>query len=216
MYPDSNFLVHGFQTHTRATFSVPSGTSTCAHIVPSVLPPPTPQLPPAFFSSAASQLNSLDFFSSCSTTTATLDVLDDLSSSEIRGGAGATNLGQTSVALDALDGLDSLDDFSDTTPIAAVATENESKSELDALEKSLDLLDELHPLERVADSGGLRGEAPSPGVKLVDQLDSIDVLDSFPSVEGGVAPLPAGSIGGTSLDSLSNFSSTGYYVLFVD
>lgn len=122
-------------------------------------------------------------------------------------------MGLPSVALDALDGLDSLDDFSDMTPSAAVvaAAENESKAELDAGEKSLDdLLDEIDALETDADPGGLSGDAPKPGVTAVDQLDSLDVLDSFPSVEGVVAPLPAGSIGGTGLDLLSNFSSTGY------
>lgn len=201
VYPYSDIFLHGFQTHTRAT-----GT----HIIPAVLPPPTPQLPPAFFSSNVSQLNSLDIFSSCGSTSATLDVLDDLSSSEISGGADTSSLGH-SVVLDALDGLDSLDDFTDTTPVAA---KNESKSKLEAGGK-YDLLDRLHPLEYAADPGGLSGEAPTPGVKRMDQLDSIDVLDSFPSVEGSMAPLKAGSIGGTGLHSRSNFTSTGYYVFFV-
>lgn len=230
MYLNSSFRLR-FQIHTEAAFLVPCRMSTSTtHIVPSVLPPPTPQLPPAFFSSPVSQLNSLDFFSGGSITnekkrqlrsSRALDALDDLSTSEIGGGAGASNLGLPSVALDALDGLDSLDsldDFLDTTPSAAVvaAAENESKAELDAGEKSLDdLLDELNPLETVADPGGLSGDAPKPGVTAVDQLDSLDVLDSFPSVEGVVAPLPAGSIGGTGLDLLSNFSSTGYDDLFL-
>uniref|UniRef100_A0A4W6DF91 Zinc finger CCCH-type containing 7B n=1 Tax=Lates calcarifer TaxID=8187 RepID=A0A4W6DF91_LATCA len=93
----------------------PHTTSTCAQIVPSVLPAPTPQLPPAFFNSALSQLNSLDSFSGGghSTASAALDTLDDLLTSPgldaldnfsgIGSGSDALNLGQTSVVLDALD-----------------------------------------------------------------------------------------------------------------
>ncbi|XP_070838208.1 zinc finger CCCH domain-containing protein 7B-like [Chaetodon trifascialis] len=182
------------EADTQAAFSAPSRTSTCTHSAPSVLPPPTPQLPPAFFSSAVSQLNSLDSFSAgChGTTTATLNALDDLSTS------GTPNLGPTSMALDALDDLDCLDDFSDLTPNAAAAV-SESKTELDAGEKSLDdLLDELDPLD-----------VSKPGVRAVEQLDSLDVLDSFTSEEGTVAATPVVSIGGTGLDSLSSFSSMG-------
>ncbi|XP_070703241.1 zinc finger CCCH domain-containing protein 7B-like [Pempheris klunzingeri] len=199
------------ETHTPRpqAFSVPSRSSTSTHTAPSVLPAPTPQLPPAFFSSTVSQLNSLDRFSGsgrCSTAVK-LDALDDLSTAGTGGGAGAKNLGLTSVALDALDGLDSLDDLSDTTPSAAA--EKKSKTELGAGEKSLDdLLDELHPLETVPDAGGQKGDVPKVGVKTVDQLDSLDALDSFSTVEGVQAALPAVSIGGRSLDSLSDFSST--------
>lgn len=202
---------------TEAAFSVPSRTSTCAHTVPSVLPAPTPQLPPAFFNSAVSQLNCLDSLASGGRST--LDALDDLAPSQgldaldnfSSGVAGAPNLGLTSAALDALDGLDSLDDLLDTVPSAeAVEEVNESKTELDAEEKSLDdLLDELDPLETVSDPSGQSGYVPKIGVNTVDQLDSLDALDSFPSVEGGGAALPAVSIGGMGLDSLSDFSSTG-------
>lgn len=103
----------------------------------------------------------------------------------------------------------------DTVPSAeAVEEVNESKTELDAEEKSLDdLLDELDPLETVSDPSGQSGYVPKIGVNTVDQLDSLDALDSFPSVEGGGAALPAVSIGGMGLDSLSDFSSTGDYNL---
>uniref|UniRef100_A0A3Q4AGS7 C3H1-type domain-containing protein n=1 Tax=Mola mola TaxID=94237 RepID=A0A3Q4AGS7_MOLML len=87
-----------FQVSTA--FSVPNRTSPCTQIVPSVLPPPTPRLPPAFFSSAVSQLNSLDFFSGGSTTSVTLDALDNLSPSE----SGCTS-NLTPVVLDSLDDL---------------------------------------------------------------------------------------------------------------
>ncbi|XP_073349800.1 zinc finger CCCH domain-containing protein 7B-like isoform X2 [Pagrus major] len=180
------------ETHSQAAFSVPSRTPTSTHTVPSILPPPTPQLPPAFFSSAVNQLNSLDSFSGggLSTTTSTLDTLDDLSG--IGGGIGPPNVGPTSLALDTLDGL------------------NGSKAELEAGEKSLDdLLDELNPLETVPDPGDLSCDVPKLCVKAVDQLESLDALDSFPSVDGVVAALAAVSIGGTGLDSLSDFSSTG-------
>nr|XP_033501674.1 zinc finger CCCH domain-containing protein 7B-like isoform X1 [Epinephelus lanceolatus] len=183
-------------------------TPTSKHTVTSVLPAPTPQLPPAFFSSAVSPLNSLDSFpgGGCSTTSATLDTLDDLLTSGFLVGVGAPNF--TSTALDALDGLDSLDDFSDATPNAAAIAGNESNTELDAGEKSLDdLLDELDTIEPVPDPGG--GEVPKIIVKAVDPLDSLDVLDMFPSVRGVSTALPAVSFGVTGLNSLSKFSSTG-------
>ncbi|XP_036945103.1 zinc finger CCCH domain-containing protein 7B-like isoform X2 [Acanthopagrus latus] len=197
------------EAHSQVAFAVPSRTPTSTHSVPSVLPPPTPQLPPAFFSSAVNQLNSLDSFSGggLSTSTLTLDTLDDLPG--IGGDAGVPYVGPPSVALDTLDGLDSLDDFLDTTPSTAAAL-NDSKAELEAGEKSLDdLLDELSPLETVPDPGGLSCDVPKLCVKAVDQLDSLDALDSFPSVDGVVAALPTVSIGGAGLDSLSDFGSTG-------
>lgn len=205
------------QVPAEAAFSLPGRTSTHTHAVPSVLPAPTPQLPPAFFNSAVSQLNSLDSLTSGGRSA--LDALDDLSPLQGLDAldsfspvvAGAPNLSLTSAALDALDGLDSLDDFLDTVPSADIVEEvNESKTELDTKEKSLDdLLDELDPLETVSDPSGQIGYVPKIGVKTVDQLDSLDALDSFPSMEGGGAALPTVSIGGMGLDSLSDFSSTG-------
>uniref|UniRef100_A0A3Q0RPX0 Zinc finger CCCH-type containing 7B n=1 Tax=Amphilophus citrinellus TaxID=61819 RepID=A0A3Q0RPX0_AMPCI len=130
-------------------------TSTCTQTVPSVLPAPTPQLPPAFFNSAINQLNSLDCFSGgrLGASASTLDILDDLSTSGNGGGADASNLLLTSTELDALDGLDSLDDVLAKAPRAAAAEEViEAKTELDVGEKSLDeLLDELDPSETLSD-----------------------------------------------------------------
>ncbi|KAM8844443.1 zinc finger CCCH domain-containing protein 7B-like isoform 2-T2 [Spinachia spinachia] len=199
MGDDLDSLLDGFPNGTEPTeeaLSVPQATSTGERTVPSALPAPTPQLPPAFFSSAVSQLNSLDFFSSggYGTPTGTLDALDDLLASGLGGGASATNLAQNVEALDVLGGLDSLDDFLGTTPGTAA---NEAERELGNMEKSLDeLLDELNPLE--TDCG--------PGVQSGD--GSLDALDSFPSVEGVVEALPVFSVGGTGLDTLSDFSST--------
>ncbi|XP_034394534.1 zinc finger CCCH-type containing 7Ba isoform X2 [Cyclopterus lumpus] len=213
MGDDLDSLLDGFpneteptETPTQETFSIPHRTSTCDRTVPSVLPAPTPQLPPAFFSSAVSQLNSLDSFSGggCSSTTGTLNALDDLWASGIGGGAGATNLALTS---ESLDGLDSLDDFLDMNPSAAGSKAN---TEVDAGEKSLDdLLDELDPLETVSDPGSQSCEVPKTGVKALVVLDSLDALDSFPSMEGVVDALPAISMGATGLDTLSDFSSIG-------
>lgn len=185
-----------FQVSTA--FSVPNRTSPCTQIVPSVLPPPTPRLPPAFFSSAVSQLDSLDFFSGSSTTSVTLDALDNLSPSE----SGCTS-NLTPVV------LDSLDDLLDK----AAAAQN--RTEVDAGEKSLGWLDELDRLNAVTDLGGLSAVAPKPGVKAVEQLVSLDTLDSFPAVEDVVVPLPAGPLRGSDLDLLSNFNSTGYYDLLL-
>lgn len=220
----SVFFLRVFQTHFQAAFSVLSRTST--HTVPSVLPAPTPQLPPAFFNSSVSQLNSLDSFSGGGHGTTTLDTLDDLLTSQgldaldnfssgIRGEAGAPDLGLTSAVMDSLDDLDSLDDFLDTAPSAAATDKvNESKTELDAGEKSLDdLLDELDPVEMVSVPVRLGGDVLKIGVKAVDKLDSLDVLDSFPSVQRVGAALPAACTGRTDLDSLSGFSSAGDYDL---
>uniref|UniRef100_A0A665SUK6 Zinc finger CCCH domain-containing protein 7A-like n=1 Tax=Echeneis naucrates TaxID=173247 RepID=A0A665SUK6_ECHNA len=142
-------LLSGFSPF-QAAFSVPSRTSTCGHTVPPVLPAPTPQLPRAFFSSAVSQLNSLDSLTGGehATKTAALDSLDDLLTSQSLdtlddfsgdGGAeGTPNLRPTFGAPNVLDGLDSLDDFLDTTPSAAAEETDKSKTELDMGEKSLD------------------------------------------------------------------------------
>ncbi|XP_026179943.1 zinc finger CCCH domain-containing protein 7B-like isoform X2 [Mastacembelus armatus] len=202
------------QEHPEAAFSVPSSTCTSTHTVPSVLPTPKPQLPPAFFNSAVSQLNSLDSFSGGehSSTTATLDSLDDLMTPQgldaldnfSSGNGGSTVV--PNVGLDTLDGLDSLDDILESTPSAAATQEvHESRAELGAGEKSLD--DELDSLELVSDLGGHGNDVPKTGVKAVDQLDSLDALDSFPSVL--TAALPGVSLGGTGLDSLSDFCTAG-------
>ncbi|XP_037333028.2 zinc finger CCCH-type containing 7Ba isoform X3 [Pungitius pungitius] len=207
MGDDLDSLLDGFPNGaepTEVALSVPHKTSTCECAVSSVLPAPTPQLPPAFFSSAVSQLNSLDFFSSGArgATTGTLDALDDLLTSGPGGGACATN---KALNTEALDGLDSLDDFLDTIPGPAGSV---AEPELGNVEKSLDdLLDELNPLEDDCSPGG-QSEAHKTGAKALNALDSLDALDPFPSVEGVGEALPVFSLGGTGLDSLSDFSST--------
>lgn len=183
------------------------------HSVPSVLPAPTPQLPPAFFNSSVSQLNSLDSFSAGGHGT-TLDTLDDLLtspgldaldnfSSGIRAEAGAPDLGPTSAAMDSLDDLDCLDDLLDTPTSAATDRVNKPRTEMGAEEKSLDELDPVHSVPV-----RLGGDVLKVGVKAVDKLDSLDALDSFPSAR---AALPAASTGRAGLGSLSGFSSAGDY-----
>lgn len=86
--------------------------------------------------------------------------------------------------LDALDSLDSLDDFSDRSQKLAIDKKNDWN--MGGI-----LLDDLDPLEH---KEGRNTQKP-----VVNELDSLDVLDTFPSVEGVAAPL----------DSLSQFDSTG-------
>ena len=102
--------------------------------------------------------------------------------------------------------LDSLDDLLDK------ATAAQNRTEVDAGEYSLGCLDKLEHLNAVTDLGGLSAVAPKPDVKAAEQLDSLDTLDSFPAVEDVGVPLPPGSLIESSLDLLSNFNSTGYYV----
>lgn len=198
---------------------MPSGTSTCTQRGPSVLPAPTPQLPPAFFSSAVNQLNSLDSFSGSGlgTSAATLDILDDLSTSEKGGVADASNLLLTPTKLDGLDSLDSLDDASDKMPKAAAAEEViEAKTELDVGEKSLDeLLDELDPLETLSNPSSQGDHVSKTRNRSIDRLDSLDSLDSFSSMEGVRVASSAVLVGGSGLDSLSDFNSAGDYDLYL-
>lgn len=215
--------------HIQTAFSNPNRTASNTHTEPSVLPAPTPQLPPAFFSSAVSTLNCLD--SLTGGRHSTLDSLDDISPLQSldnfdkysSGVVGAPNLGVTSTALDALDGLDdldsldSLDDFQGTVPSAdAVNKVKLPKTELDTEGKSLDgFLDELDPIETTSDPSSQSGYLPKIDLNTVCQLNTLDTLDSFPPVVGGAAVLPAVSIGEMGLDSLSDFSSTGDYNLLV-
>lgn len=167
--------------------------------VPFILPAPTPQLPPAFFNSAVSGLCSLDSFSGapCPIDTSALDALDDLSSSGLTAGITpelpavdqTLNAAPPSVRLDTLDGLDSLDDIYESPPSSPVgSTEEQILSDLD--------------VQTDSDPGDLQA-----GLKAMDQLDFLDALDQFPSVNG-VGSLPVVSIGGKDLDSLSDFDST--------
>ncbi|XP_034566449.1 zinc finger CCCH domain-containing protein 7B-like [Notolabrus celidotus] len=170
-------------------------TSSRSHSVPSVLPAPTPQLPPAFFNSPVSQLSSLDSFSGggCSISTSTLDALDDLSAFGGAVGPAVLNMAPLSGALDPLDGLDSLDDLLDGSQSSAA--EDESTGD-----HSRDDLDELDHPKTVS------GPGPGPSVlKVMEMKERLDALDRFPSV----STLPAVSLGGAGLDSLSEFSSAG-------
>lgn len=164
------------------------------HQVTAVLPHPTPHLPPAFFNTSKETLDSLDFFTGASPAGETLDALDDLLSSEIRHSASPQNSGLACMRLDALDSLDSLDDFSDTSQKLGIEKKNDWNMGGILLD-DLDDLDDLDPLEHNID----HQEGRNTQKPVLNELDSLDVLDTFPSMEGLAAPL----------DSLSQFGSTG-------
>ncbi|KAM9392198.1 zinc finger CCCH domain-containing protein 7B-like isoform 1-T2 [Pholidichthys leucotaenia] len=220
MGDDIDSLLDGFQTeqglnepHGQMVISVPTNGLPCIHKLPSVLPAPTPQLPPAFFSPSVNQLNSLDSFSSGGhISAATLDILDDLLGPDIGGGAVPSSLASNPTALGDLDGLDSLDcldDVSDMAPSSFAAQDvAEPQTELDLKDTSLDKLDELNPLDTVSVESRQSGDAPTMSTKAMNQLDSLDALDAFPSAECLNLASPATSVVGTGLDSLSDFSST--------
>ncbi|KAF7646029.1 hypothetical protein LDENG_00194770 [Lucifuga dentata] len=207
------------QTHIQASFSDPSTKSTSTSTVPSILPAPTPQLPPAFFNSAVSQLNSLDSFSAtggkAGARTSTLDSLDDLLTShgldaldrfpaDLGGSGGTPKSAAKAAALDTMDGLDSLDELLDSTLTADAETEPEAE------EKSLDgLLDKLNTWESISSPRGQTVNVPKTSVNALDRLDSLDALDSFDSGDGAQAALSAVATRGKVLDSLSDFSSPG-------
>ena len=193
---------HVLQTLTQAVFPAPRRTPTSEQTLSFILPAPTPQLPPAFFSSSVSELNSLDSFCGViSTNTGALDALDAMDHLLTFGISISPELPLPSVTLDGLDDLDCLDDLLDN-----VAAGNESICEVEAGEKSLDdlldELDELDPLKSVCVSGGQSA---------MEELDSLDALDLFPSDEGVKAIFPPVSFGAAGLDTLSDFSSTGDY-----
>ncbi|KAF6720108.1 Zinc finger CCCH domain-containing protein 7B [Oryzias melastigma] len=199
--------VSTLQASSEAAFSFPVRTSTSTHTLPPVLPAPTPQLPPAFFSSAISQLNSLDSFTKdeSSSSVAALDLLDDLGASS----GGASSVLRAPKGLDALDCLDSLDNGVPQSPVAPEEV-REPTTELDPDERGLDeLLDELNTRETLFDPRGLSGDAPKFSSKVLEQLDPLDALDSFPALESigaASAPVPHDGV----LDSLSDFGSNGF------
>lgn len=158
------------------------------HRVTAVLPHPTPHLPPAFFNTSEETLDSLDFFTDASPAGETLDALDDLLSSEIRHSASPQNSGLACMRLDTLDSLDSLDDFSVTSQTLGIEKKNDWN--MGGI-----LLDDLDPLEHNID----HQEGRNTQKPVENEQDSLDVLDTFPSMEGLAAPL----------DSLSQFDSTG-------
>lgn len=145
-------------------------------------------LPPALISPEQT-LDSLDFFTVASPTGETLDALDDLLSSEIGCSASPRSSGLACTRLDSLDSLDSLDDFSERSQRPAT----ESKTDWNM---GGNLLGDLDPPEHYVDQGDLRRNNQKP---VVNHLDSLDDLDTFPSVEGVAAPL----------DSISQFNSPG-------
>ncbi|XP_023204725.1 zinc finger CCCH domain-containing protein 7B-like [Xiphophorus maculatus] len=176
------------------------------------LPAPTPQLPPAFFNSSINRLNSLDSFTNGNhgTTAAALDILDDLYTA----GNGCRADASTLDNLDGLDSLDILDDILDLTPNGAAAAAAAAKEPKTALGKGRKILDEVwnetDTAGSVADINPQNGHDPKVAANATKQLDSLDALDSFPAVERVGPALPGVSVGGTSLDSLSDFSSNGF------
>ncbi|XP_029997617.1 zinc finger CCCH domain-containing protein 7B-like isoform X2 [Sphaeramia orbicularis] len=187
------------QTPLHAAFSVPILTSPRKATAPSVLPAPTPQLPPAFFNSPVSQLNSLDIFLDSGGGTSTLDVLDDLSTthgldalddfpSGVRGSTDSPN--RLTPTLDDLDDL--LDTIPNTTETPKSTTELDPKREYHV--DSLETFPNLRPQS---------GDVSKTSVNTVNYLDSLDSLDSFSSVEG--AALSAIS----AVDSVNDFPLAG-------
>ncbi|XP_053708164.1 zinc finger CCCH domain-containing protein 7B-like isoform X2 [Synchiropus splendidus] len=162
-----------------------TSSSFCApiHVMPTCLPAPSPQLPPAFFPSAVSQLNSLD--SPAVGAETTLDALDDLLPSQ-----SLDSLDDFSpISLEAgrftpapLEGLDSLDSLCDASPSSKVRGSGEAKD-------LTVLLSQLGPVEKAPDVelGCMNGGA-------VHQLDMFDT-----DVSAGV----------TTLDTLSDFGPSG-------
>lgn len=152
----------------------PTETSPSKHTVPSVLPAPTPQLPPAFFSSAGTLINSLDSFTGLFSISSTLDALDDVSSSNlcaldlpsrITCGTAVPNVEPASIKENTQGDLDSLDDLltSNTT-----ASQEDPKAGMDtnlsfeeALKIAVDCLDSLDVLETVGASGATGVDSPS-------------------------------------------------------
>ncbi|XP_056143694.1 zinc finger CCCH domain-containing protein 7B-like [Lampris incognitus] len=203
------------KTQTQAAFLDPptydlTQKSACVPTVTPVLPAPTLQLPPAFFSSAVSQLNCLDTFSAVGggdtpkalvldtldtiSTTDGLDALDSFSS-DPTGGAGSDvpNLG-LSAALNtaALDSLDSLDDLlSSPSHVDARKDTDEPKAKQDAegqcqdetLDESLDAsLDYLDTLDSISGLEDHSTDFPKIGDNTLNPLDSLDSLDTLDSL----------------------------------
>ncbi|KAK7939402.1 hypothetical protein WMY93_002728 [Mugilogobius chulae] len=174
---------------------------------PSVLPAPTPQLPPAFFSSSGSLLNCLDSFASSNGMASRLDALDDVSTSDnlcalnqpssVLFGTTSSNAGPT-VTQSSLDDLDSLDDL----------LPSKTTVEKEALIENTDIkkcIEEALEMPKLA-ANSVNGEK---GLNTIDCLDSLDTLDTFPSTENGVTTLGGGldSLSGLKLNGESGLSS---------
>ncbi|XP_007574400.1 zinc finger CCCH domain-containing protein 7B-like [Poecilia formosa] len=207
MDDDLDSLLDSFPTGQVPSEALPFSDPGHAATSTPFLPAPSPQLPPAFFSSSISQLNSLDLFTNGDhgTTAAALDILDDLYTAGNGSEADASTLDN----LDGLDSLDILDDILHLTPNAAAAEEPKTKP--GEGRKTLDRVwNEVVAAGSVADAKPQNGHVPKVAANATKQLDSLDALDSFPAVERVGPALPGVSVGGTSLDSLSDFSSNGF------
>ncbi|XP_020782908.1 zinc finger CCCH domain-containing protein 7B-like [Boleophthalmus pectinirostris] len=185
------------ETHLQA-FSIPGVETPSKHAVPPVLPAPTPQLPPAFFSSAGSQLNCLDSFAASGSMVSTLDALDDVSTSHnldqphlILYGTAASNAVLTTTQ-NSLNDLDSLDDLlpSETTTAEEASISNNEIQKY--IKEALDM-----PHKHAAT--GFSGEKGLNALDSLDSLDALDALDTFSSTENMAAEVGAG------LDALSDF-----------
>ncbi|XP_072299848.1 zinc finger CCCH domain-containing protein 7B-like [Eucyclogobius newberryi] len=183
------------ESHLQA-FTAPSLESTLKLQKPSVLPAPTPQLPPAFFTSTNSQLNCLDSIAGSGSIVPTLDALDDVSTSDNLCAfdpasilfAGPASNAAPAMTQNSLDDLDPLDDLLPSKSNAEkIAITNNS------IEKYIkEVLKMPHKL-------ATNGFSHEKGLNTIDCHDSLDALDTFPSTETVTATLEA------SLDSLSDF-----------
>lgn len=188
------------EPHLQA-FSAPDFMSPSPHSVPSALPDPTPQLPPAFFSSAGSLLNSVSSYLAGGSMASTFDTLDDVSSSantcafdapsSILHGTVASKVSPP-MPQNSLEDLDSLDDLlvSNTASVEAPKAKSNSTK---PIEQALEIQHE-------SVTNGFNNDTV---INAAECLDSLDALDMFPSVENNVATVGAG------LDSLSDFNLNG-------
>ncbi|XP_067088667.1 zinc finger CCCH domain-containing protein 7B-like [Osmerus mordax] len=179
------------------------------------LPAPSPKLPPAFFTSAVSQLNSLDTFrpkgedpSTAPSSLDSLDGLDALDNFPAHGGGGDGSALQPSLnalmEINALDSLDNLAPFlgsgAEAPPMAATGDE---LNDLDL--EGLDFLNTPDSIPVLGDGG-----PPEMAVYPLNALDSLDSLDNFSPLEGASAPaLTSKAVGGGRLVSPSEFTQSG-------
>ncbi|CAL9693675.1 unnamed protein product [Knipowitschia caucasica] len=149
------------------------------HTVSSALPLPTPQLPPAFFSSAGSQLNLLDSFAGSGSPVPTLDALDDVLTADnlCALDIAKTNVSGTANAItqNSLCDLDLLDDLLPSKTVAVVEAPIAKNGIANYIVEALEMPYNLN-------TNGLNCEK---GFKATDCLDSLDALDLFPSTEDG-------------------------------
>lgn len=207
MGDDLDSLLDTFPTQPELTktpleaTAVPGLMSPSSYTIPSALPDLTPQLSPAYFNSAGSQLNNLNSFLGSDSMVSSLDALDDVSTSanlcaldapsRILFGTVASKVGPP-MTQNFLDDLDSLDDLSSNTTTVQKAPKANPDSEK-SIEQALETQHEFATHSLNSDTG----------LNAVDGLDSLDDLDMFPSVGNVAATVGAG------LDSLSDFKLNG-------